>query len=175
MDAVVSHARRKAVIGFGRRSHSGGIGQAFGCRTCGRIRSLNFPFTAIVAQDEAKLAIVLAAINPRIGGVLLSGSKGIGKTSIVRAVADLLPAQRRALCPYGCDPLGATVCAVCAAEEPSKRKSRSRAAEIVELPANAQIDDVVGTIDLKAALEDGKVSFRPGLLAQANRSAAVRR
>jgi Mg-chelatase subunit ChlI len=129
-----------------------------------------YPFAAIVAQDEAKLAVLLAAINPRIGGVLLSGSKGIGKTSIVRALVDLLPAQRRANCPYGCDPQGSNRCDACANAAPGTLKTKNVQAEIVELPANAQIDDVVGTIDVRAALEDGKVAFRPGLLARANRS-----
>jgi Mg-chelatase subunit ChlI len=129
-----------------------------------------YPFSAIVAQDEAKLAVVLAAINPRVGGVLLSGSKGVGKTSIVRGLGDLLPLLRRARCLYGCDPDGSAVCAQCAAAEPRRPAPLRARAGIVELPSNAQIDDVVGTIDLRAALEDGKLAFRPGLLAQANRA-----
>jgi Mg-chelatase subunit ChlI len=135
-----------------------------------RASRVPYPFAAIVAQDEAKLAATLAAINPRIGGVLLSGSKGIGKTSIVRGLADLLPVLRRARCPYGCDPEGSALCESCAAPDPKRPKPHNVRAEIVELPSNAQIDDVVGTIDLRSALEDGKVAFRPGLLAQANRS-----
>ena len=129
---------------------------------------MNFPFAAIVGQDEAKLAVILAAINPRVGGVLLSGSKGIGKTSIVRGVADLLPVQHRALCAYGCDPDSPSRCSECRAVE--RVKTRKARTEVVELPANAQIDDVVGTIDVRSALENSKVAFRPGLLAQANRS-----
>jgi Mg-chelatase subunit ChlI len=128
-----------------------------------------YPFTAIVAQDEAKLGVLLAAINPRVGGVLLSGSKGIGKTTIVRGLVDLLPLQLRARCPYGCDPDGASLCAECAGT-PGKVKAVRARAEVVELPANAQIDDVVGTIDVRAALEAGQVAFKPGLLARANRA-----
>jgi Mg-chelatase subunit ChlI len=128
-----------------------------------------FPFAAIVGQEEPKLAVVLAAINPRIGGVLLSGPKGIGKTSIVRGAGELLPVLERNRCAYGCDPSGTSLCAECArcSTEGNPQKLR---AQIVELPANAQIDDVVGTIDLRAALERGNVAFRPGLLAQANRT-----
>jgi Mg-chelatase subunit ChlI len=133
-----------------------------------RAAHVAYPFVAIVGQDEARLAVTLAAINPRIGGVLLSGSKGIGKTSIVRGIADVLPMLTRACCPYGCDPSGFALCAECASHGTAgARKSR---AELVELPVNAQIDDVVGTIDLRAALENAKVAFRPGLLASANRA-----
>ncbi len=128
-----------------------------------------YPFTAIVGADEAKLALLLAAINPRIGGVLLSGSKGIGKTSIVRGIAELLPMQTRAACAYGCDPGGTALCEACASGATTAAPKNARAT-IVELPANAQIDDVVGTIDLRSALEDAAFAFRPGLLANANRS-----
>lgn len=129
-----------------------------------------YPFAAIVGQDEAKLAVLLAAINPRVGGVLLSGAKGIGKTSIVRGIAELLPVQRRARCAYGCDPDGATACTDCTAGAARRAPAQRARAAVVELPSNAQIDDVVGTIDLRAALERGAVTFRPGLLAQANRA-----
>ncbi len=131
-----------------------------------------FPFAAIIGQDEAKLALLLAAINPRVGGVLLSGPKGTGKTTLVRGAGELLPALTRATCPYGCDPDGGNLCAQCAetlarGERPKTRKAPG---EIVELPINAQLDDVVGAVDLRAALERSTIDFRPGLLARANRN-----
>jgi Mg-chelatase subunit ChlI len=137
-----------------------------------RAAYIPFPFVAIVGQDEPKLALTLAAVNPRIGGVLLTGPKGTGKTTLVRAAGELLPVLERSTCPYGCDPAGTNLCAACAekrerGERIAVRKTRG---EIVELPANAQLDDVVGAVDLRAALERSSVAFRPGLLAAANRN-----
>jgi Mg-chelatase subunit ChlI len=131
-----------------------------------------FPFVAIVEQAEPKLALTLAAINPRVGGVLLTGPKGTGKTTLVRAASELLPVLERATCAYGCDPHGTNLCAQCAQKLESKERlaTRKARAEIVELPANAQLDDVVGAVDLRAALERSSVAFRPGLLAAANRN-----
>jgi Mg-chelatase subunit ChlI len=137
-----------------------------------RATYIPFPFVAVVGQDEPKLALTLAAINPRIGGVLLSGPKGTGKTTLVRSAGELLPVLERATCPYGCDPQGSNLCAECAAHRDRGEKipSKKLRGDIVELPANAQLDDVVGAIDLRAALERSSVAFRPGLLAGANRN-----
>jgi magnesium chelatase subunit I len=137
-----------------------------------RAAYIPFPFVAIVAQEEPKLALTLAAINPRVGGVLLTGPKGTGKTTLVRAAGELLPVLERSTCPYGCDPQGSNLCAQCAErrERGEKLPARKVRGDIVELPANAQLDDVVGAVDLRAALERSSVAFRPGLLAAANRN-----
>jgi Mg-chelatase subunit ChlI len=140
--------------------------------TAARAAYQPYPFVAIVGQDEPKLALTLAAINPRVGGVLLTGPKGTGKTTVVRAAGELLPILERSTCPYGCDPHGSNLCAACAEtlERGAVLHARKTRGEIVELPANAQLDDVVGAVDLRAALEHSSVAFRPGLLAAANRN-----
>jgi Mg-chelatase subunit ChlI len=140
--------------------------------TAARAAYQPYPFVAIVGQDEPKLALTLAAINPRVGGVLLTGPKGTGKTTVVRAAGELLPILERSTCPYGCDPHGSNLCAACAEtlERGAALHARKTRGEIVELPANAQLDDVIGAVDLRAALEHSSVAFRPGLLAAANRN-----
>src|SRR6202158_5425632 len=133
----------------------------------------SYPFTAIVGQDEMKLALVLNAINPSIGGVLIRGEKGTGKSTAVRALARLLPDQQVVEgCHFGCHPDDPEDwCADC--------RNRARAGQlpvttrrmrVVELPINASEDRVVGTIDLEAALKEGSRRFEPGVLAEANRN-----
>jgi magnesium chelatase subunit I len=134
-----------------------------------------FPFLAIVGQEEMKLALLLAIINPNVGGVLLIGSRGTGKTTAVRSLADLLPVHRRSLCPEGCteemlDRLGIDgLCEDCAKRvgygEPLTAETKVR---IVELPLNARLDDVVGGIDERMALEQNRLRLRRGILAQAD-------
>src|ERR671936_2254673 len=133
----------------------------------------SYPFTAIVGQDEMKLALVLNAINPMIGGVLIRGEKGTGKSTAVRALARLLPDQQVVEgCHFGCHPDDPEDwCADCreraAAGELPVATRRMR---VVELPINASEDRVVGTIDLEAALKEGSRRFEPGVLAEANRN-----
>ena len=128
-----------------------------------------FPFTAIVGQQEMKLALILNVVDPLIGGVLIMGHRGTGKSTAVRALADLLP--RIAVvegCVYNCDPDDVrNLCTDCAARKPVT--SKLAAVSVVELPLGATEDRVCGTIDIERALSEGRKTFDPGLLARANR------
>ncbi len=129
-----------------------------------------FPFSAIVGQDEMKLALMIAAVDPAIGGVLVFGDRGTGKSTAVRALANLLPQIRVvADCPYGCDPAGSDrQCPVCSTRG-EKPRTRSAPVPVVDLPLGATEDRVVGALDLEKALTSGVRAFEPGLLARANR------
>jgi len=134
-----------------------------------------FPFAAIVSQREMKLALLLAIINPRVGGVLLVGPRGTAKTTAVRSLVDLLPHSRQSLCPHGCTEAMleaggmAAICPDCAKKvgygEPLTEEMQ---AHIVELPLNARLEDVVGGIDERHALEKQRVRFDRGLLSHAD-------
>ena len=133
-----------------------------------------FPFSAIVGQDEMKLAILIAAVDPTIGGVLVFGDRGTGKSTAVRALAALLPKMRAVVgCVYGCDPAGtAGVCEDCArlrGATAAALKSHLVPVPVVDLPLGATEDRVVGALDLERALSQGVKAFEPGLLARANR------
>ena len=136
--------------------------------------SFAFPFSAIVGQDEMKLAILIAAIDPAIGGVLVFGDRGTGKSTAVRALAALLPKMRVVVgCRYGCDPAStAGVCEDCARlrlQSGAVLKSHLVPVPVVDLPLGATEDRVVGALDLERALSQGIKAFEPGLLARANR------
>ncbi len=130
-----------------------------------------FPFSAIVGQDEMKRCLLLNIIEPRIGGVLVMGHRGTGKSTTVRALANVLPMIERA---QG-DPYNRTVEEVLQAEAINgKKKTLHLHAEkipvpVVDLPLGATEDRVCGTIDIEQALTKGEKSFEPGLLAKANR------
>ena len=127
---------------------------------------MTFPFTAIVGQEEMKLALILNLVDPLIGGVLIMGHRGTGKSTAVRALADLLPPiEVVGGCPYNCDP--ANPCANCLTN--GDRASQSVPVPVVELPLGATEDRVCGTIDIERALASGRKVFDPGLLARANR------
>jgi magnesium chelatase subunit I len=132
-----------------------------------------FPFSAIVGQDEMKTAILIAAIDPGIGGVLVLGDRGTGKSTAVRALAALLPRMKAVVgCRYGCDPADtASRCTECAALKPTGATPRTHLipVPVVDLPLGATEDRVVGALDLERALSQGVKAFEPGLLAQAHR------
>jgi magnesium chelatase subunit I len=132
-----------------------------------------FPFTAIVAQDELKLALTVCAVDPGIGGVLAFGDRGTGKSTAVRALAALLPPMRVVEgCRYGCDPAARGAwCSECHARLGASGKAKSHLAPVpvVDLPLGATEDRVVGALDLERALSRGEKAFEPGLLARANR------
>jgi len=132
-----------------------------------------FPFSAMVGQENTRLALILNAINPSIGGVLICGRRGTGKSTAVRACIPLFPAITGvADCLYFCDPaVPQEMCSRC-----QKRNERGeilpiaqRPVRLVTLPLNASEDRVAGSFDLTAALEGGARLFAPGLLATANR------
>ena len=136
---------------------------------------MSFPFTAIVGQESMKLALILNAIVPTIGGVLIRGEKGTGKSTAVRALARLLPEHDVVEgCHFGCDPersRGALHRLPRAASRPpASCRSHKRRMRVVELPINSSEDRVVGTIDIEAALRSGAKRFEPGVLAEANRN-----
>ncbi len=128
-----------------------------------------FPFTAIVGQEQMKLALLLVAVDPGIGGVLIRGHKGTAKSTAVRALAAVLPPIEVVDgCPFSCHPQAPQgLCEVCQAKGPLS--SVVRPPRLVDLPMGATEDRVVGSIDLEAALKEGRRHFLPGLLAQAHR------
>ena len=134
----------------------------------------SFPFTAIVGNEEAKLALILNAINPSIGGVLLKGDRGTGKTTMVRSFAKVLPEiDVVADCPFNCNPYDPNeMCDRCRSRvlKGEKLPVAKREMRVVELPLNATVDRVVGTLDIKRALKEGIKALEPGILAEANRN-----
>lgn len=132
-----------------------------------------FPFTAIVNQEKIKLALLLNAINPRIGGVLIRGAKGTGKSTTVRAVVDLLPEIEVVEgCPFNCNPSDPTnMCDVCRSNTLDDNLSfASRKMEVVELPIGATEDRVVGTLNIERAIREGIRALEPGILAGSNQN-----
>ena len=120
----------------------------------------NFPFAAIIGQDEMKLALQLNVIDPKIGGVMIMGDRGTGKSTTIRALADLLPDITIIKNdPFNTDPKGFE----------TNYETENIKIPMVELPLGATEDRVCGTINLKEVLSGGKNTFEPGLLARANR------
>lgn len=139
-----------------------------------RAESSGFPFSAIVGQDDMKLALMLAAIDPSIGGVLVLGDRGTGKSTCVRGLAAVLPEiDVVADCEYRCDPKSASGCCAACMEklqggEPPLRVRRAPVA-VVDMPIGVTEDRVIGSLDIEEALVLGRKRFEPGLLAKANR------
>jgi magnesium chelatase subunit I len=128
-----------------------------------------YPFSAIVGQDEMKLAILIAATDPGIGGVMVFGDRGTGKSTAVRALAALLPPIAAVSgCMFHCDPLAdAGRCTGACGK--SGARPEMIATPVVDLPLGATEDRVVGALDLEHALTRGEKRFEPGLLARAHR------
>jgi Mg-chelatase subunit ChlI len=132
-----------------------------------------FPFTAIVGQDRMKRALILNAIHPQIGGVLIRGERGTAKSTAARALAALLPEiEVIADDPFGCDPANPATFTEelqARAKRGEKFKTMKRQTRFVNLPVSATEDRVVGTLDIEKAIQKGEKHFEPGVLAAANR------
>jgi Mg-chelatase subunit ChlI len=130
------------------------------------------PFSALVGQDDLKLGLILNVVNPRIGGLLVQGPKGTGKSTAVYAVARLLPERwESASCPYRCVPeYGQYLCEDCRArvEEGRELDLDAGTMRVVPLPLSITEDRLVGSIDMERMLSRGEKAFQPGLLASAN-------
>ncbi|MEU3373057.1 putative cobaltochelatase [Streptomyces sp. NPDC006660] len=130
--------------------------------------STRYPFTAVVGMDDLRLALLLNAVSPAVGGVLVRGEKGTAKSTAVRALADLLPEVAVVPgCRFSCDP--AAPDPDCPDGPHENGPGAARAARMVELPVGASEDRLVGALDIERALGEGVKAFEPGLLADAHR------
>jgi magnesium chelatase subunit D len=138
-----------------------------------RSQRITYPFSALVGQDEMKLALLLNAVSPQVAGVLVRGEKGTAKSTAVRALQALLPPITVVEdCVFGCDPADLKhLCQSCAQrlEQGETLPQQQRLARLVQLPLGATEDRVLGTLDLERAIKDGVRQFEPGLLAAAHR------
>ena len=133
-----------------------------------------FPFSAIVGLDKLKLAIIINAINPKVGGVLIRGPKGSGKTTVVRGLVDILPRiQVVKDCPFNCSPTDPSN--MCSRDAERYQKGEKLQVEdqdmrVVDLPLGATEDRVVGSLDVEKAIKLGVEALEPGILAEANQN-----
>ena len=132
-----------------------------------------YPFTAIVGQEKMKEALILNIINPSLGGVLIRGEKGTAKSTLVRALANLLAEREENSCEFHCEPDKIdNYCSQCSekylkGEKIGKHKSTMK---VINLPISATEDRVVGTLDIEYAIKTGEKKFEKGILAQSNRN-----
>ena len=143
------------------------------------VASAGYPFSAVVGQDELRIALILSAVSPAVGGVLVRGEKGTAKSTMVRALAALLPAvEVVAGCRFSCEPQnpdpgcpdGPHTRDGDLADGPHRGPLTAvRPARLVELPVGATEDRVLGALHLERALAEGITAYEPGLLAAANR------
>jgi Mg-chelatase subunit ChlI len=135
-------------------------------RTVKHHSKIYFPFSAIVGMENAKLALMVNAVNPLIGGVVLAGDKGTGKSTLVRAFAQVLPEQPVAKgCPFNCNPFNPLeMCDVHYDlwSKDERIEYESRKIRVVDLPLNATPDRVAGSIDIEQTIKTGRVAFKPG-------------
>jgi len=138
------------------------------------LKRTTLPFTSLVGLERLKLALILNGINPLIGGVLISGPKGTGKTTVVRALADLLPEVEVVEdCRFGCNPTQTDLlCSECAEQLSSgkKLKGQTRKMRVVNLPLSTTEDRLIGALDIERVLKDGIQALRPGILAEAHQN-----
>jgi len=135
--------------------------------------STAFPFTAIVGQDAMKQALLVAAVDQEVGGVLVMGDRGTGKSTAIRALAALLPEiEIMSGCAYNCSPTTKPVglCEACRSDSPrADSKPKKITIPVVDLPLGATEDRVIGSLDIEKALHSGEKAFEAGLLARAHR------
>jgi len=137
-------------------------------------KRLVFPFSAIVGLDKLKLAILINAINPKIGGLLIRGPKGSGKSTVVRALVDILPKIKVVKdCPFNCSPHDpSNMCPQCTEryKKGEKLPMEEREMVVVDLPLGSTEDRVVGSLDVEKAIKHGIEALEPGILAEANQN-----
>lgn len=137
-------------------------------------KRVSFPFSAIVSSEKLKLAILINAINPKIGGVLIQGPKGSGKTTVVRGLTAILPNIKAVKeCPFNCNPHDPTnMCENCSKDYQKEEQLQieEREMRVVDLPLGATEDRVIGSLNIEKAIKHGIEALKPGILAEANQN-----